>query len=70
MSKPAQKPDAETQAILEWWDKEHPCRCPLCGSSKIEITCREDVDISTGYFEILDYFECSDCGSKGEYEYE
>ena len=68
MSKPAEKPDAKTQAMIDWWTKEQPARCPLCGSSRVDLAVREDIDISTGYFAINDYFECSECGAEGEYE--
>lgn len=68
MSKPAEKPNDEMQTMIDWWTKEQPARCPLCGSTKVDVIEREDVDISTGYFAINDYFECKECGGKGEYD--
>ena len=67
MSKPAQKTDAETQAMIDLWDKENPTRCPLCGSAKVEVRYVEHVDWQ-GYWHTGDMFRCSECGAEGEYD--
>jgi len=44
-------------------------RCPLCGSSEVEIHYVDDgVEPMTGYVMSGYVFECHDCGERGEWE--
>jgi len=44
-------------------------RCPICGSSEIEIHYVDDgVEPMTGYVMSGYVFECFDCGERGEWE--
>ena len=55
------------QEIVDYMDREHPQRCPLCGSANVEVRYVEDVDWQ-GYWHTGDMFKCPDCAAEGEYE--